>query len=75
MIGKSEATAKAKKHWNGINYCTEYENAYLFSKKNDRSFGGPGPVAVLKDTGEMVNMTYFVDKVDRGKLVSEGYLK
>lgn len=75
MITKEEAIKLAKDINNSYNYCTEYENAYLFSIKDFLSFGGfDSPVAVMKETGECFNMTHFVDCVDAGALVEEGYI-
>lgn len=74
MINKEDAMKVAKEYWDEIDYCTEYENAYLFSKKDHMAFGGPGPVAITKSDGTMLNMTYFVDSYNAGEVVSEGYI-
>lgn len=37
------------KSW--FNFCTEYENAFVFSKYDDISIGGISPCAVMKNDG------------------------
>ena len=74
MITKEESLKRAQEVWDEIDYCTEYENGYVFSKFGDRSFGGPGPVVVLKDDGQVVNMVYFCNFYDSGKELSAGYI-
>ena len=75
MITKNEAIKLAKEHNSAYDYCTEYENAYLFSIKDFLSIGGfDSPVAVMKETGQCFNMTHFIDCVDEGALVEEGYI-
>ena len=37
------------KRW--FNFCTEYENAFVFSKYDDISIGGISPCAVMKSDG------------------------
>ena len=60
----------AKKLWSEIDYCTEYDNAYVFSKKDDMSFGGNGPVVILKNSGEALDFTYYLDNLS-GKYMRE----
>lgn len=39
-----------------FNLCTEYDNAFVFSKYDDISIGGtPGPCVVMKGSGEALN--------------------
>lgn len=60
----------AKKLCPAINYCMEYTDAYVFSEKEDMSFGGNSPVVILKSGGKAVNMTSYIDTSD-GELIRE----
>ena len=62
MVGYREARELARKRWSEVDYATEYPDAYAFSKKNDFSFGGNGPVVVLKEDGSCVNFLYFLEE-------------
>ena len=69
MITYEEALAKAKSLKPNIDNCGEYEKGYIFgSHEDDESFGGDGPVVILKETGEAVNILEFEDS---GKLIHE----
>ena len=47
-----------------INYCTEYNNAYVFSyDTGEHSKGGDSPIVIMKDTGEVLN---FISYAVRG---------
>lgn len=59
MVAYEEAVKLAKGCWSEVDYVTEFPSAYMFSKFGDRSFGGNGPVVVLKDTGRCVNYVSF----------------
>lgn len=55
MVGYEQAreialSGMSDKAW--FDFCTEDERAWVFSRYEDTSFGGTGPCAVLKDTGE-----------------------
>ena len=54
MVDYKTALALAKKCWDEVDYCTEEENAFIFSKFGDTNIGGCGPVVVLKETGECI---------------------
>ena len=56
MITKTEALKLAKKCWDKMDYCTEYENGYVFSIFGDRAFGGLGPVVVLNNTTHLCSL-------------------
>ncbi len=60
MVDYKKALELAKELWEEVDYCQETENAFIFSKKDDRSIGGSGPVVVLKDTGECINMVAYI---------------
>lgn len=50
------------KSW--FNLCTEYDNAFVFSKYDDFSFGGYGsPCAVMKAGGECCSFSAVLDEV------------
>ena len=73
MISYKEALDSAMKFDGGFDYCTEYAGADVFSKMDDFSIGGNGPVVVMKDNGDCVNMTAFIDE-GTGDVVKEGYI-
>ena len=60
MVDLKNAIALAKGCWDEVNYCRETENAYIFGKKGDTDIGGSGPVVVLKETGECLNMPAYI---------------
>lgn len=60
-ITYEEALARAKCVREDLNYCLEYEDCFMFNNKDDISFGGEEPVVVLKDSGEVINMTAYID--------------
>lgn len=68
MITFEEAYKKAKEVKDNIDYCTEYENGFLFGTDIDRiEYGGPNmPAIVVKDTGEIVNMPTFKMEIGSG---------
>ena len=56
---KAEKIARGLKE--NIDFCQEYEDAFIFSKKDELSIGGDGPVVILKESGEAINMTSYCD--------------
>lgn len=76
MVDYKKAKALALSCWSEVDYCTEYENAFVFSKMDDMSFGGNSPVVVLKATGRCINMVSYIDEMRGGTLsvVREGYI-
>ena len=56
---KAEKMARGLKE--NIDFCREYEDAFIFSKKDEFSIGGDGPVVILKESGEAINMTGYCD--------------
>lgn len=66
MVGYEEArratlSRVSDKTW--FDFCTEYENAFVFSRYDDMSFGGVGPCAVMKASGECCNFAAVLDEV------------
>ena len=49
-------------------------DAFVFSKKGDLSFGGNGPVAVVKESGECINYISFLDGDYDTTIVSERFV-
>ncbi len=74
MITYEEALAKAKRCWSDVDYVTDQTDAYVFSKKDDFSFGGNGPVAVLKNSGECINYIAFLDGGYDSTRLTEGFI-
>ena len=65
MVSYESALKKAKQLKKNIDHCMEYERAYSFSSKEDEfSFGGDGPVVILKENGEAINFVSFVGSED-----------
>ena len=64
MMNFEEAKKKAKKLRKDVDFCQEYEDAYIFSKKDDVSFGGQSPVVILKENGEAISMVAYCNMPD-----------
>lgn len=75
MVSYAEAVEAARKCWDQIDYVEEEPDAFIFSKKDDFSFGGNGPVVVLKDSGRCINMVNYLDEGHDATTLREGYLK
>lgn len=46
-----------------IDRCSEYSDAFIFSKYADvRTIGGPGPVIVMKKNGQVHDMSWYIDE-------------
>ena len=74
-----EALELARSVWNEkvyggeIDYCCETNDAFLFSRSDYVSFGGPGPILVWKLGGDFGN--YVAYNLEGGfQIVREGYL-
>ena len=74
MITYEEALRRAKACWDEVDYVTDQTDAYVFSKKDDLSFGGNSPVAVLKSSGDCINYVAFLDGEYDTTRLSEGYV-
>ncbi|MEE1275003.1 MAG: hypothetical protein UHI81_10950 [Olegusella sp.] len=70
-IGFDEALARARRVKHGITNYVEYEDAFIFGD-DVMEIGGSGPVVVLKDNGDCVNMPYYVSTSHDLEVVSEG---
>ena len=56
--------AKSKKKY--INHCVEYSNAYMFSFEGvDNPSGVDSPIVVLKDSGDIMNMSAYIWTPDK----------
>lgn len=73
MINYEEARDIALSKWDEFDYCTEYENAFVFSKYDDMSIGGCGPIAVMKGMGVTYDFAYYLCCF-HSKRIREGYL-
>ena len=56
------AKKKALKLRPDVDICREHTDAYIFSVQNDVSFGGDGPVVILKENGKAINMADYLDQ-------------
>ena len=74
MIIYEEALKKARECWSEVDYSMDQTDAFVFSKKGDLSFGGNGPVAVIKKTGECINYISFLDGDYDTTIVSERFI-
>ena len=65
-----DAKRIASSYLNDIDHCVEYKNAYVFS--NSRSSGSAGgadaPIAVLKQTGEVMSEEEYFAKHGRNRI-------
>ena len=69
-----EALRIAVSCWAEVDYVTEYEDAFVFSRYDDMSFGGNSPVVVMKATGETINFVAYLDSGRVGNPIREGYI-
>lgn len=74
MITYEEAYEKAKKVKSDIDFCTEYDNAYMFETdlsylaEDEYLIGGlEMPTIILKENGDIVNMPTFMMIIKPGK--------
>lgn len=71
MIRFEEALNKAKALKPDIDGGTEWEKGFVFSSSKDEgNIGGPGPVVILKESGEAVNMSDFMLN-NPGKMIKD----
>ena len=53
----------ATQQMRNIDACVEYENAYMFKRKaENHSIGGHGFCIVLKESGQVLNQTEYMDQ-------------
>lgn len=72
MIGYEDALKKAKKLKGNIDNCREFSDAYVFgSHADDFSFGGDGPVVILKNSGRAINMVDYTQSSESAELIRE----
>lgn len=75
MMDFNEAFEIIGGHDSEFDYCTEYANAFVFSKKDELSFGGiNSPVAVMKEDGCCISFVAYISESDH-RVVRDGYLK
>lgn len=78
-VGYREALELARSAWDEevyggeIDYCCETNDAYLFSRSDYMSFGGPGPILVWKLGGGCGNYVA-CSLAGRHEIVKEGSL-
>ena len=65
-----DARRIAENYLTEINYCEEYENAYVFyNRRSGESIdGADAPVAVLKKTGETMELEEYFEKHGRERI-------
>ena len=74
-IDYKQALAIARGKKARINYCTEYNNAYVFSyDTGEHSKGGDSPIVIMKDTGAALNFISYAVR-DGNKIVREFEVK
>lgn len=67
----NEALRVAKQYKHNINYCMEYEDAFVFSTSGSSDIGGNTiPIVVLKSNGNVINMVEYCD-IPSAKLIGE----
>lgn len=75
MIDFEEARDLALARWSAVNYCMEYDDAYVFGKINSKSASDNGPVVVLKDSGRCVSMVEYLGMPGNPSLIRESCIK
>ena len=60
-----QAVQTAKAICPNVNMYAEYTDAYVFSQKEDLSFGENSPLVILKSCGGSMNMTDYLDSGSR----------
>ena len=75
MVDYKKAKELALACWSEVDYCSEREDAFIFSKFGDLSIGGNGPVVVLKESGRCINMPAYLCFMGATSVVREGYIK
>lgn len=70
-INYDSALGKAKEYWGQVDYVREYDDAFVFSKKGDESFGGQGSVVILKGDGRVINYVAYITS-SSAPLIGEG---
>ena len=73
-ITYEEALQIAVKYWDEVDYVTEYEDAYVFSRFDDMTIGGMGPFAVMKTDGRVLIFVAYLDSGRAGNPIREGYI-
>lgn len=61
MITFEEALSKAKELKSNIDYCVEYNNAYLFGARSEEYDIGAEACIILKDGGKAIDAVTFFD--------------
>lgn len=74
MVSYEEARGKVLACWSEVDYFEEEPDAFVFSKKDDYSFGGNGPVVVLKESGRCINMVDYCDESHDSTVLFEGHI-
>ena len=74
MVNFKEALEIINAYDHEFDYCTEYDDAFVFGKSDDMSFGGwNSPAAVLKEDGSCINFVAYIAE-GAGEVVREGYI-
>ena len=73
MINFKEALAIVNRYNRNYDYCTEYADAFVFSKMDEMSIGGwNSPAAVLKEDGSCINFVSYITESHEKEVVREG---
>ena len=72
MMNLQEALMMPKERLPQADYCVEYADAFVFSIKDEISFGGDkSPVVIIKKSGEMTTMAGYGLESKTGGIVGE----
>ena len=75
MLDFADAMRVIDKYEHAFDYCTEYSDAFVFSKLDSMTFGGgESPVAVLKEDGSCINFVAYIT-MGHGEGIREGYIR
>lgn len=68
MISFDEALKKARELKSNIDYCIEYNDAWLFGCRDEFHVIGATPVIVLKENGKAIDAVTYYDNYDAEEL-------
>lgn len=56
------AERAARLYRSDVDFCSEYEDAFVFSRQNDISGENDGPIVVMKNSYEVLNFIEYLQK-------------
>lgn len=68
MITYDEALAKARELKKNIDYCVEYNDAYMFGERREEYEIGGNPCIILKESGKAIDIVAYFDDYDADEI-------